>query len=133
MSAGSNLTPVNKNEWLARYIYSSNCYRKIDGTVNHRAFLPNPNTNNLSVIRHNGFSETDLLQIGKKGAILRSSNFHGRADIRALIVYEQGLLIKPTEEPLNHANIIGWPSAKDEQMEIAVELASKAQFVRYVG
>jgi hypothetical protein len=130
MSASSNLTPVDENELLARFIYSDTWYRKKDLTVKPKAFLPNPKTNDVSVFRHIGFTETDLLEIGKEGARKSSPNYHGRADIQALIVYEWGLHVEPTAEPPNHANITGWPTDKDKLMEIAADLASHAQFVR---
>jgi len=52
---------------------------------------------------------------------------HGRADLKAESVFNQGLEVIRDDQPLYHANITGWPSdGKDVQRIKALELAAAA-------
>ena len=51
---------------------------------------------------------------------------HGRADILASQVEVVGLRLKPDNVPERHAEIVGWPQAKDEQLSLAQQLAAVA-------
>jgi hypothetical protein len=54
----------------------------------------------------------------------------GRADIGASFVITRGLNVVPSEPPIRHANIIGWPEQKSEQRLVALELAAEAIFYK---
>lgn len=125
MNNSQSLIPVDENEILARFIYHHDYFRQ-DGSIRPSAFEPNCKTNDVSVFRHSGFSdpENDLSRIGEEGARNRGCNYHGRADIKAEYVYQQRLDVVPTQEPENHANIVGWPEEKNERKSIALELAA---------
>ncbi len=125
MNSLENLSMVDDDELLARFIKYKRHIRE-NGTVRHNAFIPYPYSG-LSVIRHFGLNEDELWDIGK--SII--DRLHGRADIIAIEVRNQGLRIEPTATPQNHANILGWPPEKESQKIIALELASKALFVRH--
>ena len=122
MNSLENLSPVGNDELLARFIRHKRHIRE-DMTVKPDAFIPHPHSD-LSVIRHIGLNENELWDIGK--SII--DRLHGRADINAIEVRNQKLLIEPTSTPRNHANITGWPPQKEAQKIIALELAVKAIF-----
>jgi hypothetical protein len=78
----------------------------------------------LSVFRISGLHENDIWGIGEN---LRTQSLLGRADIKALAVFETGLSIDPDNTPPRHANIIGWPEDSSAIKLKAIELAEKAQ------
>ena len=123
MNSLENLSPVDDDELLARFIRSKRHIRE-DETVRQDAFIPHPYPD-LSVFRHVGLNENELWDIGR--AII--THLYGRADIYAIEVLNQKLRIEPTSTPRNHANITGWPPEKEAQKIIALELAAKALFV----
>ncbi len=51
---------------------------------------------------------------------------HGRAEVLASQVETAGLRLNPDNVPERHADIVGWPQAKDEQLSLAQELAEVA-------
>ena len=120
--------PVDEEEMLTRFIFYSKWYRSSDGSIKPLAFMPKPETNDTSVFRHSGFTDpdSDLSRIGEEGARKRCCNYHGRADIKAEYVYQQGLGIEPTETPEHHANIVGWPQDKNKRLIIATQLAANS-------
>ncbi len=125
MNSLENLSPVDDDELLARFIRSKRHIRE-DRTVKQDAFIPHPHRD-LSVIRHIGLNKDELWDIGR--SII--DRLLGRADIIALEVRNQELRIEPTATPRNHANISGWPPEKEAQKIIALELAAKALFVHH--
>ncbi len=127
MNNTENLSPVEDNETLARFIFYAR-YIRNNKTVRENAFIPYPHQS-LSVTRHTGLNETDLWDIGKNIATELILQLYGRADICANIVRRKRLKIEPTATPRNHANIIGWPTEKSEQKMIAIELAESSNFV----
>jgi hypothetical protein len=119
---------IDGQETLARFITSKSGYSRGKNVVKPQAFMP-PLDLRLSVFRINNLSEPEIWQIGLKKIIDKMKiprNLHGRADIKALNILENGLKINPDDTPPRHANIIGWPELKEEQKSIAQELAAKA-------
>jgi hypothetical protein len=117
------LDNIDVQETLARYIYSRNHYRSSDHTVKHSAFIP-PKDKRLSIFRISSLSESEIWSIG---GTLRAQSLLGRADIKALSIWETGLSIDPDDTPPRHANIVGWPNEDSAIMLKAIELAEKAQ------
>ncbi|MBI1803380.1 MAG: hypothetical protein HY033_09040 [Ignavibacteriae bacterium] len=129
MNADFPVTVVVDNELIARFILRSNWIHKKDNTPSQNAFLP-PSDLKLSVTRHVGLSEIELWRHGKNVATARSLTLYGRADILALLVRKQSLLVdsEPIPGNENHANITGWPPDKDRRKSIALELAREASY-----
>lgn len=69
------------------------------------------------------------MRLGRNVSVLRNCTLYGRADIMANHVKQNNLTVEPSEPPLNHANIKGYPVEKSAQKLVAMELAAKAVFV----
>jgi hypothetical protein len=119
--------PVDGTEKLSRFILFSKWFRS-DNTIKPDAFIPSPHVE-LSVTRQRNISEVELWDLGKDVSIKRNKTLYGRADILADSVIKQNLTIEPSEPPLNHANIKGYPDDKSKQKLIALELAAEASFI----
>jgi hypothetical protein len=118
---------ISPSEFLTRYIIQKAYYRA-DGTVRHNAFMPS-RSGEVSVYRIAYLKEGEIWEIGKLNvAKALNKQLLGRADILTLIILNQKLKVEsdPTPHP-RHANIVGWPSDKEEQREIALMLAAEAQ------
>ncbi|MDP2168139.1 MAG: hypothetical protein Q8J64_07400 [Thermodesulfovibrionales bacterium] len=119
------LNTVAPHETLARYIYSKHHYRSSDHTVKYAAFVPPKDNRRLSIFRISSLPENEIWAIGKN---LRQQSLLGRADIKALDVFQIGLSIDPDNTPPHHANITDWPSEDSAIKLKAIELAEKARF-----
>lgn len=129
----ARVPPVASNEWLARFIVNSSEYRPGDNTVKPKLFCPYSRVD-LSVNRHRESNETELHSIGREVAVARGCNYYGRTDIRASSCQIDGLTVearpikddpKVSDNP-NHADIIGFPPKKEDQMSIAQKIAAAA-------
>lgn len=124
----NNVPEVADSELLARFILNSN-ERREDGTVNHKLFLPYSWTE-LSVNRHRDATLAETWQVGAKVAVERKKTLHGLANIRACKCYVESLRV--VAAPIlpgnpNHAALVGYPQAKEDQMAIAKELAASIE------
>jgi hypothetical protein len=122
---------VTPSEVLSRFIMQTNWYRLSDNRVRYAAFMPNPKNGETSVYRISGISDREVWEIGDREVGLRRDKpILGRADIGASFVITKGLNVVPSEPPIRHANIIGWPEQKSEQRLVAIELAAEAIFYK---
>lgn len=130
MSDTSNLSEVNDDEQLARFVVFSGWVRPSDKTVKPDAFIP-PKSLQLSVTRHIDLTEDQLWQLGEDVTVARPDRpkLYGRADFSAHSVRIRSLTIRPTAMPRNHANLCGWPTDKPAQKIIAQALAAASTFV----
>jgi hypothetical protein len=122
-----NIPAVADDEWLARFIVNSNEVRR-DNTVRPKLFMPYKLVA-LSVNRHRDCTEEEIWGVGYKVAEMRQRSLYGRADIKAsssrippLNVVSRPML--PSNP--NHAEITGFPPAKEDQQALAVKLAASA-------
>ncbi len=120
-----NIPGVADNELLARFIVYSGEKRQ-DGTVKHKLFLPYKLVE-LSVNRHRDAHLEETWQAGFDVAKGRQRTLHGLANIRASSCRINPLDV--TAAPIlpknpNHANITGYPPAKEDQMALAKVLAA---------
>jgi len=123
-----DIPTVADNELLARFIFNSN-EKRDDGNVNHKLFMPYKWTE-LSVNRHREVSIVETWAIGFDIAIHRSKVLYGLANIRASSCCHSTLRVVP--DPIlpnnpNHANIIGYPTGKEDQMALAKVLAASIE------
>ena len=117
---------VDDDELLARFIVSSNDFRS-DQTVKPKLFLPFRHVE-LSVNRHRESSEEELWEVGHSVAQARNRTLYGRADILAAKCRTAPLDVEPKPLPgnPNHADIVGFPEKKEDQLSLAQKLASHA-------
>lgn len=120
-----NIPSVAENELLARFIVYSD-EKRPDGTVKHKLFLPYKLVE-LSVNRHREASLGETWQVGFDVAEERQRTLYGLANIRASSCRIDTLDVAPApilpKNP-NHANITGYPPAKEDQMALAKKLAA---------
>ena len=123
--------PITPSEVLSRFIMQTDWYRLSDNCVRYAAFIPNPKNGETSVYRISGISDREVWEIGdREVGLKRDKPILGRADIGAFFVITKGLNVVPSEPPIRHANIIGWPEQKSEQRLVAIELAAEAIFYK---
>ncbi len=136
----SSVPEVEPDELLARYILYSRHIRNSDGTIKADAFIPH--LDELSVTRHRDATTDELWEVGQSVASRRSKRLHGRGDVTAHAIIDQGLNV--VADPIagdpeladnpNHANVTGWPPGdKDRQRLLALEIAKEATLVRTPG
>lgn len=94
--------------------------------------MPNPRNGETSVFRHGAEPLADLIAIGEK-EVGGARPVHGVAIIKAKAIRKTSLEIRAGEPPPLHADIIGWPWAREdpdfgkaEQKLIAAQLAQEA-------
>lgn len=124
----SHVPPVEGDELLARFIVNGNEIRA-DGTVRPQLFLPYKRAE-LSVNRHRDATLEETTNIGRQVAAQRGKTLIGRADIRArsCCIHTLSVIASPIlpGNP-NHADIVGYPTRKDEQLSLAAKLAASIE------
>ncbi len=124
----AHIPPMADEELLARFIVNSNEVRG-DGTVRPLLFLPYKRVE-LFVNRHRDASFAETWTIGNQVAQQRGKVLLGRADVRANAGRIPPLDVVP--RPIlphnpNHADIVGYPPRKDEQLSLAAKLAASIE------
>jgi hypothetical protein len=122
-----NIPPVEDDELLARYVTQSGQFRSSDNQVKPNLFIPHPREA-LSVTRHLEATSTEIWAIGNDVSTAMGRGLYGRVDIRAVKFRSESLKVieKPLVNNPNHADIEGWPEAKEDQKAIALKLAASA-------
>ena len=121
----AHIPPISDDELLARFIVNSNEVRA-DGTVRPQLFLPYKRVE-LSVNRHRDAELSETWVIGKQVAQQRAKSLLGRADVRVSASRISPLDVVPSPilpQNSNHADIVGYPPRKDEQLSLAAKLAA---------
>ena len=116
---------IQTDELLARFVFSSSHFNS--KRVKHAAFMPHKGE--VSVFRVSNLSENDIWDIGVNhvGA-MRGKSPKSRADIHAAKVINTGLsVVAETSNHKLHANIIDWPEGRDDQLDLAMELANSSK------
>jgi len=129
MISHPDVDSVAPAERLARYLFRKNSVRP-DGTVKPDEFIPYRHTT-LSVTRHKELLETELWIIGSDVAAQRQVSLYGRGDTLTQTFLDEKLMVRadPLKENPNHANVEGWPTDKQTQKSIALEIVRSVQFV----
>lgn len=123
------LGQLENDETIARFLTSSGHFAKTKGTVKFRALLPRTDTMTTSVFRIDGLRERFIRLIGDHfvgEAIGPNRTLYGRGELDVEDVTNVGLEVAPTEEPIRHADIVGWPENKPERKSLAMELEATA-------
>lgn len=121
-----NIPPVANDECLARFIVNSNEFRP-DNTVKPKLFMPYKFVA-LSVNRHRDCTDEEIWNVGHEVAETRQKKLYGRADIKTALarIAPLDVVASPLPANPNHAEIRGFPSAKEDQQALAVKLAAAA-------
>lgn len=120
---------IQDQEDLCRYIFSSN---HVSATkVKYAAFLPDKN-GETSVFRISGCTENEIWDIGiNHVAKLSGRILKARGDFAASHVRKSSLdVISETSRHDLHANLVNWPTERDEQKLIAIELANSTKLCK---
>jgi hypothetical protein len=122
-----NVPPIEDTELLARYVTQSGQFRSSDNTVKQDLFMPHPRQE-LSLTRHQDATNAEIWEVGVDVATKIGRKLYGRSDIKASDCNIDSLQViaKPLLNNPNHADIEGWPSAKQDQKAIAIKLAAVA-------
>lgn len=128
----SHIPPVDEDELLARFITHISQFRPSDQSVKPDLFIPHRLTE-LSVTRHRAATADELWQVGHKVAAARQKTLYGRSDVKVsdctfgpLSVLADPILAAEESTNPNHANIAGFPAAKDDQKALALRIAQRA-------
>lgn len=124
-----SLGPLEEDESVARFLTSSGHFAKTKGTVKYRAFLPRPDDLTTSVFRVKGLPERKIRLLGNhfvREKLPPNRTLYGRGELEVADVVQVGLEVHPTEEPVRHADIVGWPDSKEERKSLAMQLEATA-------
>lgn len=123
----NNVPAVDDDELLARFILSSNEFRS-DDSVKPALFMPYKYVA-LSVNRHRDASLEETWRIAREIARQRNKTLYGRSDIAAVAcnIDSLSVIAKPLlpENP-NHADVVGYPPAREDQKSLAQKLVASA-------
>jgi len=118
---------VEAAERISRYILSKRYFNAANRTVKYAAYLPAPN-GETSVYRTSSLPEEEIWKTGQEYVAKPSKRtLYARGDTTAAVILKTGLDVIPetTPHPL-HANILNWPSEKDEKKMFAIEIVNEA-------
>ncbi len=110
-------------ERLSRFIFFSKWYARTTRRVKPDAFIPHPYIE-LSVSCTDGLSDEVVWNIGNDTATSRRDNpaLHGRADLKTKVIRQQALDVVRDDNPLYHANIVGWGGERSAQISKAQQI-----------
>lgn len=128
-----NTGPVAADLPIARFLTKS---KDFGGTrVKKGAFMPDPDegmTTSVYVVDTLELSQIrDLGEINKVAPLGRTLYGYGGLDVATVL--KHGPRVLRSEPPPRHADITNWPADKDEQIQIALELAAVATLNVFAG
>jgi hypothetical protein len=116
----------------ARILVNRNDFSAEKGIVKNRPFLPKRHRETgalvTSVLDADSLNSGEIWSLGAvQVAAPRGKSVYGHAEISRTTIEEQGLSLERSEPPVRHCHITGWPTTKDEQLNLAQELAAGSQ------
>lgn len=133
MIDADNVPEVALDEVVARFILEKKLVYE-DGSPKPRLFYPYKHVE-LSVNRHRECTQDEIWMFGRGVSEFRNKTLVGRSDIAVedctfdtLEVVAKPIKDHPKGVPdnPNHADIVGFPDNKEDQMSLAQKLAAKA-------
>ncbi len=113
-----------KGDILTRFIFSKKHFSIKNRTVKYGAFLPPPNSTDLSVFFVLSLTNSEIWEIGRAYVQTEQRKLKARADLSVEDVYAINLKVLPDTQPHElHANITPFPLDKRERTAIARKLA----------
>jgi len=121
-----NIPAVELDEIVARYLQSKRNIRA-DKSIKPDEFVPFSQVAR-SVNRHRDCSEDEIWQFGRQVAAQTSTPLLGRTDVLVshCTIGELSVKAAPVPGNPNHADIVGYPSAKSDQKALALKIAANA-------
>ena len=131
------MVEIEASERISRFVLQSNRINKSTGQVKADAFLPNtklvpPQT---SVCCSSTYEDEQLWNVAEvhlgasRAKATGKKTLYGCANVLAGEITKHGLTINRDDAPFNgHSNILGWPSSKDQQREVALLIAEASKF-----
>lgn len=116
---------VEDAEVTARYLVSSSWFAATTGRVKPNAYLP-ARDNDTSVFRIDVSHKEELWAVGME--VLKDRPFHGAAFVETSVIRKAGLNVVAAEPPPKHANIRGWLTSDDPELQKARRI-STAQLI----
>ena len=117
------------DEPLVRYLFDSSHFAAQIGRVKPRALEPHF-SGTTSVFMTQGLDNEEIWALADREVTpMRGKSAIARADLQASHIQRVGLALQPDETPPRHANIVGWPTEKDQIKLRAQELAALASLV----
>ena len=117
-------------EKLTHFIFSKRHFSVENKTVKYGAFMPPPNSADLSVFHISSLSESEVWEIGRRHVETEKRRLKARADLLTGDVYESNLEVIPDTQPHElHANITPFPADRKERDRIARKLALASKLV----
>jgi len=110
-------------EPIARFLRHSNLCARTKGRVKPAAFLP-AQDGKVSVFRTGELKESAIWSLGRLH--LKDPGLSARAELQVQQILDNNLLIEADNDPVRHANIVGWPKEKDARKSITQQLAAVA-------
>ena len=120
---------------LSRFAFTRKWISRADGgfRLKYHAFMPRSAHGRpleLSLFRVDGLTDAQIWEHGRRHALPPDRNFHGRGDVTLDMVDATGpLRLEFDEPPPRHANVVGWPKERDQQLALAQGLARAARSV----
>ena len=117
-------------EKLTRFIFSRRHFSIEKEVVKYGAFMPPPDSADLSVFRIASVADSEVWEIGRDYVQPEERRLKARADLSVAVVYENRLEVAPDTRPHElHANITPFPSNRNDRARIARRLACASQLV----
>ncbi len=121
---------VPPSEKLARFIFSKKHFSVEKREVKFKAFIPPPNSEDISVYRISGLSDRQVWEIGRKYVGRKDRAIKARANLAAEAVYANNLEVVPDPLPHElHANVRPFPADRRARDRIAKQLALASELV----
>lgn len=125
---GSGLpNKVAPSETISRFVCSRKNMAPAHLRVKRKEFMPSGTPLGVSIFRTTGLDDSSVWAIGHEAIVDRA--VLGRGDLSAGAVYDVGLSFDPDDVPPRHANIIGWPDEKEDQIALALQLEDATTLV----
>ncbi len=119
-----------RSEKLTRFIFSKRHFSVEKKIVKYGAFIPPPDSVDLSIFCISALSEKEVWEIGWRNVETEKRRLKARADIFVSNVYENNLEVVPDPQPHElHANITPFPIDRRERDHIARRLALASKLV----
>lgn len=117
-------------EKLTRFIFSKRHFSIEKEVVKYGAFMPPPDSADLSVFRISSVADSKVWEIGRDYVQTEERRLKARGDLSVAVVYENRLEVAPDTRPHElHANITPFPSNRNDRARIARRLACASQLV----
>lgn len=118
---------IGSDEPLTRFVFEKKWIDKANKGPKPDAFLPIGTPLQTSVFRIARLSDKGTWEIGASVAKARQRSLKARADFPVNALDGTPLRLDPDNNPPRHANILGWPEEKSDQLLLASILANESQ------